>query len=56
VQAHAAFHREAGRVAALVNAKQYKEATAALDAGSPYAKASMDTTIAISKLRKEIGA
>jgi methyl-accepting chemotaxis protein len=56
VQSHAAFHREAGRVAALVNARQYGEATAALEAGSPYAKASMETTIAISKLRKQIGA
>lgn len=46
----------AGRVAALINARRYDEATAALDVGGPYAKASMNTTIAISKLRKEIGA
>ncbi|MGJ0506052.1 MAG: CZB domain-containing protein [Methylocystis sp.] len=56
MQAHATFHREAGRVAALINARQYGEATAALDANSPYAKASMDTTVAITKLRREIGA
>ncbi len=56
VQSHAAFHREAGRVAALINSRRYDEATAALDTGSPYAKASMETTIAISKLRKQIEA
>jgi Chemoreceptor zinc-binding domain len=56
LQSHAAFHREAGRVATLINGKRYTEATSALDAGSPYAKASMDATIAISKLRKQIGA
>jgi len=39
-----------------INARRYDEATAALDVGAPYAKASMNTTIAISKLRKEIGA
>lgn len=54
VQAHAAFHREAGRVAALINAKQYAEAAAGLDLGSPYARASMDATVAITRLRSEI--
>jgi methyl-accepting chemotaxis protein len=56
VQSHAAFHREAGRVATLINARRYDEATAALDGGAPYAKASMETTIAISKLREQIEA
>ena len=56
LQSHAAFHREAGRVATLINGKRYDEATAALDAGSPYAKSSMETTMAISKLRKQISA
>jgi len=56
VQSHAAFHREAGRVAALINARRYDDATAALESGAPYAKSSMDTTTAISKVRKQIGA
>lgn len=56
LNSHAAFHREAGRVANLINDRRYDEAKVALDAGAPYAQASMQTSVAITKLRREIGA
>lgn len=54
--AHAAFHREAGRVAGLINEHRFDDARAALEIGTPYAGASMNATVAITKLRREIGA
>lgn len=54
--AHAAFHREAGRIAALINAGEYADAEAALGAGTPYASASLATGVAMNKLRADIGA
>lgn len=56
VSAHAVFHREASRVAAMINDKRYTDADAALGAGTPYTSASMATGVAIAKLRKEVGA
>lgn len=56
IAAHAAFHREAGRIASLINDGQYDAATSGLDIGSAYAQASMNTTVALTKLRREIGA
>ncbi len=53
--AHASFHREAGKVAQLINRKKYGEAEAALGAGSPYASASTMTTVSINKLKKDAG-
>lgn len=40
VSAHAAFHHEAGKIAALINSKMNDEAEHALAAGTPYAEAS----------------
>jgi len=53
VDAHAVFHREAGRVARLINGAQYPQAESALAAGSPYANASSATGVAILRLKKE---
>jgi methyl-accepting chemotaxis protein len=52
---HAAFHTEAGRVANLINARKYAEATMALDAGTPYTDASSAVGMAILNLKKDTG-
>lgn len=49
---HAAFHRRAGAVASLVNARKFPEATAALD-GADYADASLKLAVAVRRLKKE---
>ncbi|MDO8272919.1 MAG: CZB domain-containing protein [Gammaproteobacteria bacterium] len=54
VQKHSVFHKEAGKVASAINAKKYSEATAMLDAGTPYMSASLATGVAISVLKKEV--
>lgn len=53
MERHKAFHLEAGKVAAAINAGKYQEATAMLDGGSPYASASSAVGGAILGLRKE---
>jgi methyl-accepting chemotaxis protein len=53
VNEHALFHMEAGKVARLINAGQYDDAAAALDANSAYAKASQTAIAAINELRAE---
>lgn len=53
VGAHANFHREAGRVAELINAKKYTEAESALAGVSPYSTASNLTGVAIARLKRE---
>lgn len=53
VQKHAAFHKEAGKVAATINAKKYAEAEAMLGAGTPYADASSSVGVALIGLKKE---
>jgi methyl-accepting chemotaxis protein len=50
---HAAFHVEAGRVAATINARKYPEAMAMLNAGTGYAAASAAVNTAIMSLKKE---
>lgn len=50
---HAAFHVEAGKVAAMINAKKFLDAQMMIDAGSAYAKASLAVTSAIVKLKAE---
>ena len=50
---HAAFHREAGKVAAAINAGRFAEAEKMLDGGTPYAFASSAVGGAILGLRKE---
>ncbi len=55
VSRHAAFHREAGAVAKVVNAKQYAQAEAMLSAGTPFMSASAAAGSAILGLKKEVG-
>lgn len=53
VHKHAAFHVEAGKVAAAINASRYADADAMLESGTPYAIASSEVAIAVMKLLKE---
>lgn len=53
ISKHAVFHAEAGKVAQAINAKKYKEATAMIDNGTPYAAASSAVAVAIMHLKKE---
>ncbi len=55
VQEHAAFHAEAGKVAAAINAKKYAEAEAMLGGGTAYAKVSSSVGVSIMHLKKEAG-
>ncbi|MBR7800872.1 CZB domain-containing protein [Undibacterium fentianense] len=52
---HAAFHKEAGKVASAINAKKFTEAEAMLGNGTAYASASTAVGIAIANLKKEAG-
>jgi hypothetical protein len=52
---HAAFHTEAGKVARTINDKNFAEAGAMIEAGTPYAAASNAVGVAITKLKKESG-
>jgi methyl-accepting chemotaxis protein len=52
IDAHKAFHQQAGRIAALVNAGKYSEAEAALGANSAYARASNELGTALIRLKK----
>jgi len=54
VKRHAEFHCEAGAVARRINAGQYDRADAMLDAGTPYANASMAVGSAIVRLKREV--
>lgn len=53
VSSHAAFHKEAGKVAAAINAHKFTEAEAMLGAGTSYASASSAVGVAIANLKKE---
>jgi methyl-accepting chemotaxis protein len=53
---HAAFHVEAGKVAAAVNAKKKDEAERLMSAGSRFAEASMRVGVSIIELKNEIRA
>jgi hypothetical protein len=53
VSKHAAFHQEAGRVAQTINAKNFTQAKAMMDANTPYALAANDFIISLGILRKE---
>lgn len=55
VAKHAAFHVEAGKVAATINAKKFVEAEAMLASGTPYNAASGTVGVAIMQLKKEAG-
>jgi hypothetical protein len=49
---HAAFHREAGAVALVINASDHARADRMLDAGTPYAMASSAVGSAILAMKK----
>jgi methyl-accepting chemotaxis protein len=53
VSAHAAFHLEAGKVAAAINAKKYDEAKAMLAIGTQFAGLTGTVSAAIANLQKE---
>lgn len=54
VEKHAAFHREAGRVAQEINARRMEAASAMLDVGGAYMNASNAVGVAISRLKREM--
>lgn len=53
VHDHAAFHAEAGKVAAAINAARYAEAETMIASSTPYANVSSAVGVAILALRKE---
>ena len=55
VKKHAAFHREAGKVAEFINSEQYAVAETMLKNGSRYASVSAEVCKAIVALKKEAG-
>lgn len=55
LSAHAAFHREAGRVAQVINQGEYARAVDMLGATSAYGTASNDVGVAILALKQVAG-
>ncbi len=55
LSAHAAFHIEAGKIAALINSQKKEEAERMLSSGTPYHEASKRVGIAIIELKNAIG-
>lgn len=53
VECHAKFHEEAGKVAATLSAGKFAEASAMLNAGTPFARASQTMVAAILAAKKE---
>jgi methyl-accepting chemotaxis protein len=53
VEKHAAFHKEAAKVARAINAKNFKEAESMLNAGTSYTNASNEVGAAILQLKRE---
>ncbi|MGZ5050039.1 MAG: methyl-accepting chemotaxis protein [Methylobacter sp.] len=56
INKHAAFHKEAGKVAAVINEKRYAEAEQMLAHGSSFASASSAIGVSIMKLKKDLNA
>jgi len=54
VSAHAAFHIEAGKIAALINSQKQDEAERMLSPGKSYHEASKRVGVAIIELKNEI--
>lgn len=52
---HAAFHVEAGKVATAINSRKYTQAEAMLGGSTPYAAASSDVAVTITRLKNEAG-
>lgn len=55
LEKHAAFHRCAGKVARIINAKRYAEAEAMLAASTEYMFASVEVLDAIAELKSDTG-
>lgn len=55
VSARAAFHEEAGKIAAVINSKKIDEAEQMLASGTPYHEASKRVGVAIIALKNDIG-
>lgn len=55
LSAHAAFHIEAGKIAALINSHKTDEAERMLASGTPYHEASKRVGVAIIELKNAIG-
>jgi methyl-accepting chemotaxis protein len=53
VKKHAAFHKEAAKIASNINAKRYAEAEKMLETGGPYSSASNEVIFAIGALKRE---
>ena len=53
VQAHAQFHREAGKIAAAICGGRPLEAEEMLQPGKPYAAAALQVVMALAKLDEE---
>lgn len=56
VDAHAAFHREAGRVAGLINQKNFAGAEAAIGASAAFSEASTAAVARIRRLKASVAA
>lgn len=56
ISKHSAFHREAGRVAQAINAKDMARATAMIASGTPYVEASSAVGVALNRLKREVAA
>ena len=56
INKHREFHAQAGRIAVLINAKQFAEAIAAIGPGEAFAKASSEAVMAMSELRRFVPA
>ncbi len=54
LSAHAAFHIEAGKIAALINAKKHQEAERMLAPGTPYHEAAKKVGVAMIELKNSI--
>ena len=52
IEQHKAFHAEAGKVAQLINARQFKAAQSAFSASSPFGMASTNVLLAINLLQR----
>ncbi len=52
LDAHARFHREAGRVAQIINLGDYATAELELDSGSAFGEASTQAVVAINKFKR----
>ena len=51
---HSKFHEEAGNVAAAINAGRYAEASAMIEVGTPYTRATQSCVSAILALKREL--